>query len=196
MDDYDMTQSIIPTARKHGGGAGGGSSATTALLVGALVILIIAVAFLMWRRRYRSRPNCASYDKGPAQACTVLSSVCGDDPACLNAVAHCMPVVSAAGGGIGAVSSRDLRACASAITNVNPVFMGQLATKFGGASACVPPMVAEALANPAEFAAIANGTKALAVLAPYAVEVARGLPACPKSGPVPVPPKKARQLIH
>lgn len=199
-DDFNMNDYVVPlsggataAAKKHTaaprhGGAEKNSDWMTGLLIAAVVVLVLVIGFLMWRRRYRSRPDCASEKGSSQQACTALSSVCAGDAACLNAVAHCMPVIndansaSASVGGRGvpmsAVDPKALRSCARAISNVDPVFMAGLAKKFGGPQACVPPVVAEALANPAEYQAALGVAGAVAALAPYSVKVAKNLPAC------------------
>ncbi|MFA6166476.1 MAG: hypothetical protein WC700_07675 [Gemmatimonadaceae bacterium] len=176
-----------PAAAKHGG-AGGQRDWVSAALVAAIVVLVLVIGFLMWRRRYRSRPKCSKYSGGPQQACAGLSAVCSDDASCLNAVAHCMPLIdsassaSAAVGGksvpLSALDPKAMRACASAVSRVDPAVMAGLATKYG--RACVPPEIASALANPAELAMIQGGAAAAATLLPYAVDVAQKLPACKK----------------
>jgi hypothetical protein len=172
------------------GGGHRGCDPATALLLALIVVLVIVIACAAWRRRYRAKPHCGQYRHGPARTCAKLSQMCGPDAPCLNAVAHCMPLLdkmSSAHVSIppnpnalaDALSGPELKECTRAVAAMDPQFVANLAVKYGGAQACVPPAYASLLADPSGQRAMMNVFEAVAPLVPYSLAVAQALPACP-----------------
>lgn len=170
------------------GGAGSGTRSTWMVVVAVLVVLTFVVAFIMWRRRYHSKPNCSKYTGDAAAMCKQLTSVCKDDGACLNAAAHCLPIAAslagaptpaAAAGALASFNQRDLTACTEAVAALDPKRVAAMS------GACIPPdMALAAQAIPAAEAAayydaMANVVQAGRPLVPWGVHVAQALPTCP-----------------
>jgi hypothetical protein len=145
----------------------------TALVI-AVAILVIIILVVVWRRIYRSKPDCGRYRGGTRGACSQLSKACDGDPRCLNAVAHCMPVIAAAGGQ-GHIDAWGLNACSRAIRNMSPRFVAQQLAKH---QVCLPPSAADVIQNPRVYGQTRAAVKAAAPLLPYAVDVAHNLPPC------------------
>lgn len=107
---------------------GGGEKKSKAILVIAIAVLVIVILVFVWRRIYRSKPDCGRYRGRARGACRQLSAACDGDPRCLNAVAHCMPVLTAVGKG-GRIDAWGLDACSRAIRNMSPRFVAQQIAK-------------------------------------------------------------------
>jgi len=158
----------------------GGS--TTAVLLVVVLLFVLLIVYYTWRRRYQAKPNCKSYGEGTSAACAALEQACGSNGSCLNAVAHCMPVLdslSAANGdsedALKALNGPQLRACTNAIADVNPRYAAHMIAQMGGAAACVPA----AYQDPASYDAMLKVARAVEPLLPWSVEVARAMPTCP-----------------
>jgi hypothetical protein len=182
MDPNAFAMNTVPVRPAAAAAAG----STTALLSGAVIVLAAVVIYVVWRRARRAKPACAGYKGITSMACQAMSETCGTNGPCLNAVAHCLPVMDsltkAASGGPAAIaaalSGRDLRACTNAITEIDPKFAAGVAMAHGGSKACLPPQAAPILGNPTTFGALYNTLDAVAPLTPYALKVARELPTC------------------
>lgn len=167
-----------PAAPAPGPGRGRGR----AVLL-ALVVLVVILAAWAWYRQRHARPSCGSYSGLGASACAGLARACGQNGSCLNAVAHCMPVVdhlgaAARAGGrpaaLQALATADLGACTNAIARIDPAFAAQMASNLIGPQACVPGGDAFHAARDATL----NVARAARPLLPWTVEVAHALPAC------------------
>lgn len=183
----------VYVARK-GPGQGKGDP-TAAILLVVILFLLLLIIYMIWRRRYRSKPDCGRYDSESQQACAQLSQICSGDSACLNAVAHCMPVIDnlshsqvpvPPGGGaavvaaaLDALDTPALKSCSRAITDMDPRFVAHLIKQYGGADACIPAQYESAFSDPRAYHAMKNVLEAVAPLVPYSLAVAHALPACP-----------------
>jgi hypothetical protein len=154
-------------------GGGDRKKLKTAIVI-AVTILVVILLIVAWRRMYRSKPNCGRYRGGARGACSQLSKACEGDPRCLNAVAHCMPVLMAADGK-GSIDAWGLSACSRAIRNMSPRFVAQQLAKR---HACLPPSAADVIQNPQAYRQTQAAAKAAAPLIPYALSVAHHLPPC------------------
>ncbi len=163
----------------------GGCDSTTTIVVVVILLLLLVIIYMVWRRRYRAKPSCGQYKGSSQQACQQMTQMCGGNTQCLNAVAHCMPVVDKLSQATNpaavaaALSGPDLMSCANSIANVPPRYVAQLAVQARGAQACVPADVKQALNTTAYYDAMHNAAVAFAPLVPYSLDVARALPACP-----------------
>jgi len=170
------------------------------LVVAVLVVLVIVAAFIMWRRRYHSKPDCSKLTGDAAIMCQSVSAACKGDPACLNAASHCLPIASRLAGAtspsaavdaLAGFSERDLSACANSVARVNPKLIA------GVSGACLPAEMAALAGMIPEGEIVSGYNSALAVataakpLVPWAIQVGKSLPACggvsPGPGPV-IPP--------
>jgi hypothetical protein len=146
------------------------------VLLIAIAVLIIIILAVAWRWMYRSKPDCGRYKGGAGGACRQLSQACEDDPRCLNAVAHCMPVFTS--GSKGHIDAWGLSACSRAIRNMSPRFVArQLAKRH----ACLPAGAAALAKDRQLYSEARAALKAAAPLLPYALDVAHELPACPRT---------------
>lgn len=209
MDGTGLDQYIVPTTdtlevRAKGSAAtGGGMPSRRTMLIagGVIVVLAILVVYLVWRKRYHSKPNCGGYKGVAGIMCQDVVAACKNDGACLNAAAHCLPIASKLSGAsddlesrlsaLAGFSERQLSACASSIARVDP----KLVTAMTPSGTCVPPELAAGVkrTSPAMVAAgynvAANVINAGRPLAPWAVRVAQSYPACPpKAAPAPAAP--------
>jgi hypothetical protein len=159
--------------RKHG--------QSNAILLAIIVVLILIVACAAWKRKYRAVPHCRRYPGMPGIVCDDLVGKCGPNRPCLNAVAHCMPLVNKATtpGCMDTIRPGDLMSCTSAISEVDPRFTAELITKTTGGAVCLPPEYKNIIADPRSCKATVAAYAALAPLVPYSFEVARALPTCP-----------------
>lgn len=170
----DLDERAEASPATYGGGAGSERKDTMAkALLIAIVVLVVIILFVAWRWMYRSRPNCGQYEGRAGGACQQLSQACEGDPRCLNAVAHCMPVLTA--GSEGHVDAWGLGACSRAIRNMSPRFVAQQLAKR---HACLPAGVAAMAKDGTVYREARAVAKAAAPLLPYALEVAHQLPAC------------------
>jgi hypothetical protein len=170
------------------GGAMASGRSTTMIVIAILVVLTILVGFLMWRRRWHSKPDCSKYSGDTASMCSEVTAACADDGACLNAAAHCLPIAAslaaaptpaAAAATLAGFKPRELTACTNAVAAVDPKRVAKVT------GACLPPDMALAASamTPDEAAAAynvaANRVDAGRPLAPWGVRVAQAMPACP-----------------
>lgn len=170
---------------------------TTVLLV-TIVLLVLLIAYSVWRHRYRAKPNCSKGAAISQQVCQTLTGACKADASasksqvsgCMNAVAHCMPVVdslSAVAASPGESPAALDIPCTRAITHVDPAHVAKLAT----ARRRVPAEMSTLFSSDADYRALLGVAQAAAPLTPYALRVAKHLPACaapPAPTPVPVGP--------
>lgn len=166
--------------------------------VGVIVLLAIIVIAVVWRKRYHSKPNCGKYSGDAKMQCESGAAACGSNGACLNALAHCMPIVDRVGrasgmdklAALGQFKESELSLCASSIARVDPKF----AATMGGAQQCLPApisLVAQAIPedmvmgkyNEAAIAVggIANTMRAAKPLVPWGVRVVKAMPTCDAS---------------
>jgi hypothetical protein len=184
-----------------------GPDYVTTVLIVTIVLLVLLIAYSVWRHRYHAKPDCSKGSAVSQQVCQTLTGVCKSDilagksqvNGCMNAVAHCMPVVdslsSAAGKSpaamVAALNGPSLKACTRAITHVDPTYVAKLATAYGSSDTCVPAEMSTLFSNDADYRALLGVAQAAAPLTPYALRVARHLPVCaapPAPTPVPVGP--------
>jgi hypothetical protein len=161
---------------------GGGGSSTTGLLIAIVVLLIIVVGVACCRRLYASKPDCSKGSPAQQAACHEAVGLCSaankwdakGEKRCLNAVAHCLPLLDPPGG---ALDTRHVRACANAVSRIDPAqaaaFLGAHTT-----GACLSPEVAAQLGNEKTFHSMMAVARGASRLAPYSLEVARHLPHC------------------
>ena len=188
-----MDGGVLADAMIDGGAEGGVNWALVLVLV-----LVVVLLFVLWRALYRRVPNCAKYNAKTSAVCTMMQTACGGDPACLNAVAYCTPVVDAARAAgeagtrdhaavVNSIDPNQLMACGYAIRNIKPK---QMAKMLNAGKACLPPQYANV--SDAQYKAAVTLSTAAAPMLPYLLKVARDLPACaprppPIMGPAPVP---------
>jgi hypothetical protein len=173
---------------------------TVMLIVATLIVLtIIIIAVALWRR-YHAKPNCAQYSGDARSICSEMAAGCKGKAPCLNAVAQCMPVMSAVnkettatGKFIALVKDiPQLASCSAALSNMNPAAMANH-LKGSASTSCIPPQLSPYLKsfNPAksgemyvrDLAAIKDVADAVAPAIPWAVRVAKNLPTCPPTTP-------------
>ena len=172
------------------GGADSLSGGVNWALVLILVLVVVVLVYVLWRATYRRAPNCAKYGAQTAQACTMMQTACDGDPACLNAVAYCTPVVDAglaadAAGirdpatAISTIDTSQLLACGRAIRQIAPERMVKMLSA-GRGTGCLPPQYAglSDAGSDTHKAAVKLAAVAAPML-PYLLRVASGMPACP-----------------
>lgn len=159
-----------------------------AILAAALIVLVLFAIYSAWRWRNYSKPRCAGYHGLPAAACTQLAMACGSNGECLNAVAHCMPILdraakmrqSAAGSAQGSLlnfaEQAELNACTHAIARIDPRFAANLLSGHG--APCMPAKYAAPFEDKAEYRAMVDVARAVEPLLPWAVQVAGRMPVC------------------
>lgn len=162
-------------------------------LVFAVVVLTIILLVYVVRKCYNAPANCSKYDGAVGAACGQLKTACDGNSRCNNAIARCMPVMEAitkspnrgdpsspAGMAsyLGAVSGKQLSACVSAITRVDPKYAAKILSKSSNGMACVPPDASTLFSNDANYNAMMSMTSAAASIIPYSLKVGRELPAC------------------
>ena len=190
-------------------GAMGGVAATPPrstrrmVLIGAIVVLALVAIFLTWRRMYYSVPDCAAEGGFTQGVCRSLTAACEGDTGCLNAVAHCLPVADGVLSG-GGVDPWALKSCTRAVGNVDPALAARIITAHDGNGdgpprACLPYKVAGVLEDPAALGAITGAAAIIAPLAPFAIQVASKLPACPSvvwaQEPLPLAPVTSLSVV-
>jgi hypothetical protein len=184
-----IPQFTVPVASRKKKG-----SALSVLTV-AVVLLALLVIYYVWRQRRYAKPRCSDYSGGPAAVCAQAAKACGTNSGCLNAVAHCMPIVNAAlkphpagkggaeSGIINRLETAELRACTQAIARVDPRYAAHLLA--GAGAPCMPAEYASRLGDEATYNVMLDVARAAEPLLPWSVRVAREMPAC--SAPVTPP---------
>ena len=149
-------------------------------LVFAVVVLTIILLVYVVRKRYNAPANCSKYDGAVGAACGQLKTACDGNSRCNNAIARCMPVMEAItkSPNLGAVSGKQMSACVSAITRVDPKYAANILSKSSNGMACIPPDASTLFSNDANYNAIVSMTSAAASIIPYSLKVGRELPAC------------------
>ena len=177
------------------GGARMPRKKTMMIGIGVVVLLVIIVIVVVWRKRFHSKPNCNKYTGDAKMQCESGAMACGSNGACLNALAHCMPIVDRVGSAsgmdklaaLGRFKESELRLCASSIARVDPKF----AASVGGAQQCLPApisLVAQATPESAVMgkyneavtavSGVANTMRAARALVPWSVRVVKAMPTC------------------
>jgi hypothetical protein len=164
-----------------------------------IILLVLLIAYKVWnhKRHWRQRlryatPDCSKGAPVSQLACQAFTSACHADPkanksqvsGCMNAVAHCMPVFDGVASAqspadmVKALGGTDLQSCSAALTSVDPEYAARLVKAYGGGKACTPPEMASLYSSDADYRALLGLTEAGAPLVPYALRVAKNLPAC------------------
>lgn len=168
------------------------------------IILIFVVIGIMWKKKRYSKPDCSTGTRQYQGACRELSEMCSNSSPssnyqCMNAVAHCMPVVNdlitSHPYGISGISDlanssidpKQLSSCTNAITHINPTNMVNIIQSNAPKSMGCLPLIAQPIKNNRMVSEYVN---TLAKMTPYALKVAKQMPNCPSDPPPDVQPEQ------
>jgi hypothetical protein len=205
LRDHMLDASSTPplaSKRATGGGLRMPQKKTMMMALGVIIVLVVIIAVVVWRKRNYSKPDCSKYSGEMSRVCQDVSKVCGGDAKCLNATAHCMPIVdrvASAGDdaalklrAVASFSGGQLSQCTKSMARIDPRWMaGQL--HAASSDACLPPAVALGVqAIPAEtvtatYAEAVRFAQAAQPLVGWGVQVAKNLPTCPTPPSTPPP---------
>jgi len=180
-------------------------SPARSILAATILVLILAAIYYVWHWQRYSRPHCADYKGVPGAACAQLAEACGSNRACLNAVAHCTPILARArrqradpanprhhhvgsvdGGLANYVEQAGLNACTRAIARIDPAFAARLLAGYG--APCVAADAAAPFQKEADYRTMVDVARAAEPLLPWAVRVAKEMPVCASSVAPPYAP--------